>query len=253
MSQRSNRVFAWVWRVNSLLLLVLGLVGVVGTVAIVFNVGLFWSRQRPEQQLTKVAGTNLGQEDLRLGNFREIAGTEFLYAELASPSKYIGSGSSGGLGSARNLLFFNVSTKRAHWLLPDNGQTIESFSFLMDPPGARYGYCDDEAQKRDQVAIAILLELRPAERSPDETVSRTLAIAPPDGRTLTTIAKATEGLLGHHQPSKESVLVFYVSGGAARVLDVDISTRKVRSDSLLEGEEGRTKASSGRAGRKAHR
>jgi hypothetical protein len=251
MSERSDRFFSWVWRVNGVLLLVLALAGVVGAAALIINVGLFWSRERPEQQLTNVAGANLGEENLRLGDFRSIAGTQLLYAQLASPSEYIGSGSSGGLGSARNLLFFDVSTKKAHWLLPDNSQTIESFSFLMDPPGMRYGYCDDEAKEGDQVTIAILLELQPSGPSPADAGSRTLAIAPPDGRLLTAIAEATEGLLGYHQPSTESVLVFYVSEGAARVLDADPGTRKVRSDALLEGEDGRTKASRGRAERRA--
>jgi hypothetical protein len=217
----------------------------------VINVGLFWSRERPEQQLTNVAGANLGEDDLRLGDFRTIAGTELLYAQLASPSEYIGSGSSGGRGSARNLLFFDVSNKKAHWLLPDNSQTIESFSFLMDPPGMRYGYCDDDAQEHDQVAIAILLELQSAEPPPANASARTLAIAPPDGRALTAIAESTEGLLGYHQPSKDSVLVFYVSEGSARVLDADPGTRRVRSDALLELDDGRTKASRGRAERRA--
>ena len=195
----------------------------------------FWSRQRPEQQLTNVAGTNLGPEDLRLGSFQRIAGTEFLYAELGSSSKHIASGPRGALGSARNLLFFNVNTKKAHWLLPDNGQTIESFSFLTDPPEARYAYWNYETQKRDETTIALLLELQPDAPSSEEA-SRTLAIAPPDGRSVTLIAASTEGLLGHHQPNKESVLVFYVSEGAARVLDVDTDTREVRSDSVFEEE-----------------
>ena len=124
MNERSDRFFAWVWRINGLLLLALGLVAVVGAVALIFNIALFWSRDRPEQRLTQVAGANLTAQDLRLGDFRRIAGTQFLYARLAPPSEYIGSGSSGGLGTAHNLLFFDTVTKKAHWLLPDNDQTL---------------------------------------------------------------------------------------------------------------------------------
>jgi hypothetical protein len=234
MTERSDRFFAWVWRVNGVLLLALALIGLVGAVALIFNAALFWSRERPEQQLTQVAGADLSTKDLRLGDFRTIAGTQLLYAPLASPSKYIGSVSSGDRGSARNLLFFNASTKKAHWLLPDNDQTIESFSFLMDPPVARYVYNDGEAQKRDQVALAILIELQRPGSSAANGASHSLAIASPDGRSLTPIAQSTEGLLGFHQPSRDSVLVFYVSAGAARVVDVDPSARKVRSDALLQ-------------------
>lgn len=233
MTDRAERLFVWVWRINGLLLLALALLGVIGGAALVFNTTLFWSRERPEQKLTNVAGADLGARDLRLGGFRSIAGTQLLYAELASPSQYIGSGSSGGLGSAHNLLFFDITSKKAHWLFADHAQTIESFSFLMDPPGTRYTYNDGEAEKRDQVAVAILLEVK---RNPPDaaSVSRSMAIASRDGRTLTPIAQSSEGLLGYHQPTKESVLVFYVSGGAARVLDADPTTGTVRSDALLQ-------------------
>ena len=234
MSERADRVFIWIWRINGVLLFALAVLGVVGAAALVFNTALFWSRERPEQQLTNVAGADLGAKDLRLGDFRAVAGTQFLYAPLASPSKYIASGSSRGLGSARNLLFFDIKTKKAHWLFPDNRQTIDSFSFLMDPPGTRYMYDDGEAQKRDQVTVGILLELQRNDPATVDGPSRSLALASPDGRAVTSIAQSTEGLLGYHQPSKESVLIFYVSCGGARVLDADVATGKVHSDVLLE-------------------
>ena len=221
--ERSDRFFVWVWRLNGLLLLMLALVVVVGGAALIFNSARFWSRDRPAQRLANVAGTDLGAKKLRLGNFHPIAGTQLLYAALEAPSKYIGSGSIGSGGSARNLLFFDIGTKKAHWLLPDNNQTIESFTFPMDPP----------AERRKQVALAILLELRRDDPSTPDGASRRLAIAPPDGRTIALLADSTDGLLGHHQPGRDSVLVFYVSAGAARVLDADPATRKVRSNAPL--------------------
>jgi hypothetical protein len=236
-ADRSDRFFTWVWRVNGLVLLALGVVGLAGTIALIFNVGLFWSRDRPEQQLTQVAGADLGAKDLRLADFRPIAGTQFLYAALAPPSEYIGSGSSGGFGLAHNLLFFDMNSKKTHWLLPDNDQVIQSFSFFMDPPAASYTF-DGEARKRDQVAIAILLELqRPRETTDATGESRSLAIASAEGRALTSIAQSIGGLLGYHQSSTESAFVFYVSDGAARVLDVNPTTRKVRSDGLLSAQQ----------------
>lgn len=218
-----------------MVLLVLGLTAGAGAIALIFNLALFGSRDRPDQQLTQVAGADLKAKDLRLADFHPIAGTQILYAALAPPSEYIGSGSSGGLGNAHNLLFFDMSSRKAHWLLPGNDQIIASFSFLMDPPGARYAD-DGEARKRDQVAIAILLELR---RPPAAAggQARSLAIASADGRGVASIAESIGGLLGYHQSSTESAFVFYVSDGAARVLDVDPSTRRVRTDVLLSAQQ----------------
>jgi len=237
MANRSDRFFTWIWRLNGLLLLVLGLIGIAGALALILNIGLFWSRERPQQQLTQVAGSDLKAKNLRLADFRPIAGTGFLYAPLAPPSEYIGSGSSGGLGRAHNLLFFDVAAKHAHWLLPDNDHIIPSFSFLMNPPGPRYAD-DGEARRRDQVAIALLVELQAPEDSAGKSDrALRLAIASADGRNLTPIAQSMGGLLGYHQPTADSVLVFYASEGIARVLDVDLHSYKVRSDSALSAHE----------------
>jgi hypothetical protein len=85
--------------------------------------------------------------------------------------------------------------------------------------------------------VAILLELEPLPKKPGaHDHARSLAIATAEGRGLTSIAQSIGGLLGYHQPSKESAFVFYVSDGAARVLDLDPTARKVRSDALLSAQ-----------------
>jgi hypothetical protein len=237
MTGRSDRFFAWIWRINGVLVLALAGLGVVLATTFAVGAARVSSHHDRERQLTSIAGADLGANDLRLGDFRTIAGTRFLYAELASRSslaKGIGSYSSDWRGAARNLLFFDVGTKKAHWLLPNNDQTIESFSFLMHPPTRRYTYSDGEADARDQAALAILVELQRPDPAVANRTTRSLAMATPDGRALVPIAASTEGLLGYHQPTRESVLVFYVAAGAARVLDADPATGQVRSDALLE-------------------
>lgn len=239
MSERWERLFVWTWRINGLLLLGLGVVGLVGAFVVLFNIARFSSRDRPDQQLTRVAGTDLSAKDLRLADFRAIAGTNFLYAELGSPSEYIGSGSSGGMGRARNLLFFDTASKKAHWLFPGNDQTLPSFSFLFDPPDQRYEYDERRSGERRQLALAILVEIQQHAEGSEKSDrrSRTLAVASADGRNLTTVAESVDGLLGFHQTGKDSVLVFYVLDGAAKVIDVDPLTRTVRSNALLSSHE----------------
>jgi hypothetical protein len=107
----------------------------------------------------------------------------------------------------------------------------------MDPPDNPY-LCDGgEAHTRDQVALAILFEVeQPEGRTAVRAQARNLVVASADGQSITTIADSIEGLLGHHQVSKESVLVFYVKDGAARVLDLDPVARVVRSDAALSSQ-----------------
>lgn len=238
MNDRWKRLFEWVWRLNGLLLLGGLLACLAGALVLLANFARFAVREDPEERLTQVAGADLSAQNLRLADFREIAGTGLLYAQLAAPSEYLRSGSGDGFGAARNLLFFDTATQRAHWLLPDNEQSLSSFSFLMDPPRDRYGSDTGGPDRSERTAIAILLELAPPRRDADPVEpKRTLAVASADGRKLTPIAESTEGLLGYHQAAGDSVLVFYVSGGAAKVLDLDPTTRAVRSDRVLSAQE----------------
>lgn len=122
MDSKTERFFTWVWRINGVLVLLAVTLCLVAFGAIAFNLGIFESRDRPETKLTEVAGADLTTEDLKLGSFRSLKGTDFLFAQLAPPSKYVGSGSSGAMGTARNLLFFDTNSKTAHWLFPQYGQ-----------------------------------------------------------------------------------------------------------------------------------
>jgi hypothetical protein len=97
-SDRSKQLFEWVWRMNGLLLLGGMVAGLMGVVAVAVDIAGFARRERAERQLTQVAGTDLRAQNLRLADFREIAGTRFLYAQLATPSAYITAGSSDVFG-----------------------------------------------------------------------------------------------------------------------------------------------------------
>ena len=74
MQDRAERFFVWVWRLNGLLILGLALAGTALAVVIAFNIGVFASEKRPDQQLSEVAGAKLGADELRLGDFRAIEG-----------------------------------------------------------------------------------------------------------------------------------------------------------------------------------
>lgn len=242
--ERSERFFAWVWRLNGLLLLLLALVGLAGAAVLVANIGIFSTRDRPEQNLTEVAGADLREGDLRLADFYPIEGTPLLYAQLGPPSEYVGSGSSGGPGTANNLLFFDTETRSAHWLLPGNGQVIASYNFLRSPPSTGSRFDEDERKETRPVTIAILLEIRDSPGLKDAPADhpRRLAVATPDGRSVTTIASPIDGMLGYHHARKDSLFVFYVASGSARVLELDPLVRVVRSDALLVTEQGDAKS-----------
>lgn len=234
MANRAEAFFRWVWRANGLIVLALGCIALFAASAMIFNIGLFSARNATEKDVTKVAGADLGAENLRLGSFNRVRGTGFLYATLASPSDYIGSGSSDGLGQPRNLLFFDTATRGAHWLLPNNMQQISEYSFIGDSPEPDCDYrrsCEDASSVQ-----AVLLEIDPLPHEMPLT-KRYVAIGSADGRNLATIAYGIDRLLGHYLKSRDSLIVFYSAEGALKVLEVDPVSHTVKSDAQLSAHE----------------
>jgi hypothetical protein len=235
LSDRSERFFVWVWRVNGLIVLVAA-VAIVALVAALSMPGALWDApDGPEQQLVNVAGADLRADKLHLTQFRDVPGTRFLYASLADQIDWEDYGSirSGPPPSSRNVLFFDTDTKAVHWLFPTHDQHIRSHVFLYDPP-SRDEWDDDDAKgERRTVALLIETEPRAAGEKDAPPPPRSIAIAAPDGRDLATIVPACQGLLGQHQITNRSAFVFYVADGAARVIELDALERSVRSDALL--------------------
>ena len=221
-----------------MLVLVICLAALATIVALTFNIDFFHTRNRPEQNVTQVAGADIRAEDLVIGEFREIKGTKLLYATLAGKSEHMSSGSSYGRGDSRNLLFFDTTTKQSHWLLNGNAQSIPSIAFITNPSTEDYECNSTRPCDKDLTTQSLLLEIEPLtpEGKASET-KRRLVLASPDGKDLVTIADGIDALLGKQKVSSDALLVFYSVGGAVRVAELDSSTRTVKSDDLLSAHE----------------
>lgn len=234
MENRTEKIFKWIWRANGIALLVLSIGGLFALVFLVANIGIFASRERPENKITEIAGTSIDYKTLRFGDFREIKGTPYLYAPLGTQSEYIGSGSSEGVTNARNLLFFDTTTQKAHWLLNNNDDAIQSMAFLTNPPQCQYRgdtYSECEASR---VAVALLLEIDPVlQIGKTLTSSRRIVIAAPDGTDMRDLATEADGLLGFHLLDGSKVIVFYSKAGTVRFMNIDPTKRTLCSDAIL--------------------
>ena len=182
-------------------------------------------------------GTDLSAESLTLRPFEPVKGTSLMVAPLdgrsqSSMGSSVGSSYEGGGGQARNLLFFDITTRKAHWLLKGNDQRIGQVAYITDPPLEGCGYGGGPSCTVAVTTQAILLQIGP--RAPGGAVAKLrIAIASPDGRQVETIANDADGLLGSRKASPTTLLVFYSVKGVARVAEVDVVARRVLSDAVL--------------------
>jgi hypothetical protein len=70
MSSRIDTFFQWVWRLNGLLVFALALAGIAAMVFVTLNASSFKDARKPEQKLSQVAGSDIGADDLELGEFQ---------------------------------------------------------------------------------------------------------------------------------------------------------------------------------------
>lgn len=229
MTSKTERIFTWVWRINGLIVLSIATLALIAIGFSVWNAGVNTSRDRPQDQIAQVAGTDLVTEALKLDRFSAIAGTDYLYARLAAPSRPLGSGSSDGLGTARNLLFFDTISKNAHWLFDDNENDILSWRMVYNEPRRNM---TDEKESRLFV-VGMILQIAKHEEEPSPGRSSDLVFVSADGRAISPLADSIDSQLGHYHTAPETVLVFYVRDGSVNVLDVDTLNAVVRSDSPL--------------------
>jgi hypothetical protein len=234
MTGRLNILFTWVWRINGLLILGIGLVGFVGVVAFVVDVGIFSSRESPAEGIAEVAGTQIENSNLNFGTFRRLKGANVLYAELGTASDYLGSGSISQVANVRNLLFFDTESKKSHWLLKDNSKQIYRNQCLTDPPDCYDVDEDRERCEANRKTVAIMLEIGPPRsEKPSSDQDHSILVSTPDGRELAPLVENIDAVLGVEAQSAEAVFIFYTKSGSVRFAEIDPTKRKLVSDEAL--------------------
>lgn len=181
----------------------------------------------------RVAGMELAQQQLQLGDFQRVHGTGYLFAPLVSERSYA-SYDSNRSGHAKNLLFFDVKTKAAHWLLGDETRRLRFYALIEDPPVPQYWLhgAEDEDRRR---ALAVLFESipDPGGGSPALNPKGSIGIAAPDGTEPTILLENVSGLLGHHLIGEHSLIVFYNRDGELWAADIAPETRSITSDTRV--------------------
>jgi hypothetical protein len=221
----TGRFFDVVQRVNSLILLTLGIAGL-------FLIGaLLWEtvgrslRPHREPPIVTVAGTKFDESKFFLGGFERLPGIDVVRASLRSRSDDRPNFSSGGYSVTRNFLFFDLRTGRATWLHGDHTCLLP-----WDEVAAVGG---DDAENRK--TLAVLYHVVTGDTTGDGRVTTddtgVVAISDPNGGHFEILVQRVDRVLDFQLRSDARGFVFYLSSGSLRVAQFDLTARTLTSDS----------------------
>jgi len=231
MTDKTEKFFTWVWRINGVIVLIAVVTCLVGLAILIADIGGFGRNEANRDELADVAGANLGDEDLELGGFRRIGESNYMYATLAARSGFSGSGS--GRGNAHNWLFFNVDSRKAHWLFPNSREEILDHQFL-------YQYADEVEEpdsEREKIVVGIIMLLSEGNSEDQPTRARRMILVSTDGKNVDILAESVDRLRDYFYVDPESHLLLYSAQGSIRIMDLNPITATVSSDAVLSVEQ----------------
>ena len=214
---KTHRFFRLLWRTNAVLIfLATGGVCLLAGSLMLSELGCNIQRRRAlEAAPPLVANT---QEQLYLGPMRAVEGTDVLRGELHAPSHAMGIGSSGGGAETRNVLYLDIGSSEARWLLPDSARVISDEATVWSEK--------QDTSARQQLAGFALV--KPNTDDP-ELAEGTLLIFDASGRQVTTVADGVRALNHASLMDDGKILVLYERGRRYVRATVDAQSLKVTS------------------------
>jgi hypothetical protein len=225
----TQKIFALLWRINAIVILIVGLLGIAGLVMVLV---LIYEESLEDRRVPDVLTVGDGAESRTwLGSFSAVAGSVVLRAELNIEQEYeIASGSKESY-STQNYLFFDTSTDSSYWLLPSFKGIILSTTDVTD----------EEDRAAESAVKAVVYEIVEGDSNADGQLTgsdvRQIAISDAAGTRFTRALNDVETLNGVHLlpgAGATQMLIMYTSAGATRAARIDVASGGVLRDVPLK-------------------
>ncbi|MBB2483801.1 hypothetical protein H5407_01025 [Mitsuaria sp. WAJ17] len=218
---QTRRFFTLLWRVNALIILV---VGPLASALLAAAGYLLLKDATRTRHIDDVASTALGDvRDSRaeLGAFGPIHGSPLLRAPLTVQQTYaLGSGSKEA-GSVRNYRYVDPSRRSAHWLLPSMDSVILSSEALPS----------NEYESKTRQAVAYVDVTVSADSSGDDRLSASdaqqIAMSAPDGKGYRLLADKADRLLDARLLDRGRLFILHAKG--KKLTAIELNARDLSS------------------------
>lgn len=225
---KNRQFFAVVWRINSVVILA---AGVVGLFVLLFAAAAIYKEMTRTRQATGVVNIAEEQVDLAkasIGDFHLVEGTNVLRAPLYLEQEYAFGSGSKETSSTQNYLYFGLETRDAYWLIPGHrGLILETNEF----PSREYG----EEEKRAVVAVMYILvdEDTNGDGKLTRNDSKVIAMSDATGKQFARLLTKVEEINGAHLKNG-SLLIFFTSESTLRMAEVELATINVVRESVVK-------------------
>lgn len=221
------RFFALVWRLNALIILLAGTVGLLVLVYAAIVIFNDLTRTRHASGIINIAEEQIDTTRTSLGDFELVEGTPILRAPLYLHQEYAFSSGSKAASSTQNYLYFDSLSRAPYWLMPGNrGLILETKEF----PSHEYG------EKAEPTRVVMYLSVDSDSNGDGKLTSndaKSIAISDPTGKRFASLLGNVEQANGA-QLLNDSLLIFYTSEGSLRVAEIDLATTKLVSDAIVK-------------------
>ena len=198
-----NKFFKTVWRLNSLLFALAGLLGILIMLFAGYQIVKDTFRDRNVRNIVNVAEDQDVKEKWSLGNMNAIAGTDIVTIPLNSDQSYSQSYYSKSGYSVRNYLFIDTKTNEKYWLLQTNKYLLPELNIISEK-----SYSDP-----DYKAEAILFEVIKHDTNKDERLTTkdkiTIALSLPSGKKYEEVLNDIDFFVGHTMVDSETIMLIY--------------------------------------------
>ncbi len=211
-----NKFFRLVWRFNSLVFMVAGLlaIGMLGFAG--YQMFQDVIRDRTTRDIVNLQEEQTVDERWELGYMQNITGSPYVMVPLYSNQSYSQSYYNKSTDSIRNYLFIKRGNNEKHWLFPTNEYLILDANLLVE----------ENSDAPELEVKAILYKVVEEDTNNDKRLTNedvmVVALSKPDGQEYKKILSGVDVFVGHQLFDEDTMLIVYQRGNVAYSASVSL-------------------------------
>jgi hypothetical protein len=225
---KSRQVFTYIWRINAVIILLMGILASASFAATVW--GLFRQATRT-QEVSNVVNLSTNDEvkvKTTIGTFGQISGTDIIKAPLYLIQEYDYRAGSKESSSVQNYIFYDPTKKVSYWLRPKSEGLLLSTIALPD-------LTESTGKEHQLPTVGYVYLVADKDTNNDKRINdedqKSIAISDPSGLRFKVLINQVDRFNGTSTIKNNRVSILYQSENKLKVAEVDLRSQEIVSNS----------------------